>query len=166
MLREIDELALLFDIPEGDDQLALVRRLAKEAEGHAKAVAKLQRSSANRARHLLGLVDRNGNLRHEISRLEEVLRWIHRTEQPLDAIRGVIEKTVPRTLRRRRDDQPPEHRRVSIVKHPRLGYVATIDDLPGCVYPGATQGEALRNVASALELHSLVGRITGHDPAN
>lgn len=106
MLREIDELALLYDIPENDDQLALVRLLAKEAEGNATAVAKLQRSSANRARHLLGLVDRNGNLRHEIRRLEEVLAWIHRTEQPLDAIRGVIEKTVPRAVRREHDDRP------------------------------------------------------------
>lgn len=151
MLKEVDDLALLFDIPEKDDQLVVVRLRAKEADGQAKTLAKLQRSGENRARHLLGLIDRNGNLHHEIRRLEEALRWIYGTEQPLAEIRRVIEKTVPRTIRRQRAPRPPRSLRVSVEPDDvDGGFAASIAEIPGCTSQGETQAEALSSLAEAL----------------
>lgn len=74
--------------------------LAKEYAGAMKSEGKLKRSMERRGRHILGLIDKNGRLRHEVKKMEELLVWIHKTEQPIEEIRKVIEREIPRSLAR------------------------------------------------------------------
>lgn len=125
--------------------------LAKEYEGVMKSEAKLKRSAERRGQHLLGMLDKNGRMAHELRRLENLLVWIHRTGQPLDEIRRVIERTVPRSIRRG-DPGDPRALRVAIEPDDLDGgFVASVEELPGCASQGETQAAALRNIADALE---------------
>jgi len=84
-----------------------------------QVIAKLQRSAEARAKHLMGLIDRNATLRYEVRELEDTLVWLHRKltkEYPTllqtkvvahdDLVARMvdgIEKRIPRRIRR--DDQ-------------------------------------------------------------
>lgn len=69
-----------------------------------EVIAKMERRHANIAAHLVGLIDHNAGLRKDVKRLEDLLLWIHRTEQPIEEIRRVIEKTIPTRLRKEHEN--------------------------------------------------------------
>jgi DNA-directed RNA polymerase specialized sigma subunit len=71
-----------------------------ELVGLRKAVARFERKSRRLADELANHIMKNGAMRHEIKKLEGLLVWIHRTEQPIEEIRAVIERTIPRRLAR------------------------------------------------------------------
>lgn len=71
-----------------------------EIEGLRKADAKWKRKSVRLADELGNHISKNGALRHEIKKLEDLLVWIHRTSQPIEEIRIVIERTIPQKLKR------------------------------------------------------------------
>lgn len=68
---------------------------------HTQNLRKIQRVSEE----IANLIGRNGTLRYEVKRLEGVLAWIYRTEQPIEEIRGVIERTIPKKLKRGDDGE-------------------------------------------------------------
>lgn len=72
----------------------------REVEGVRKSDAKFKRKYERVARALAEEVCKKEQHIHELKRLEEVLVWIHRTEQPIEEIRQVIERTIPRRLSR------------------------------------------------------------------
>lgn len=64
----------------------------KKADQHKRKIQVLSDEISN---HLV----KNRGLRHEIKRLEDTLTWIHRTAQPIEEIRNVIERTIPRKFK-------------------------------------------------------------------
>lgn len=74
-----------------------------ELEGLRKSEAKWKRKSARLSIELGNHIMKNGAMRHEIKKLEGLLVWIHHTKQPIEEIRAVIERTIPRRLARSED---------------------------------------------------------------
>jgi hypothetical protein len=75
--------------------VAVLRMLA----GERRANARLSQRWENVARELASVVHRKAGARREIVRLEELLRWIYKTEQPINEIRATIERTIPRQFK-------------------------------------------------------------------
>lgn len=71
-----------------------------EGEGALKSAAKFMRKAAKLSDEVGNHIVKNAALRHEIKKLEDVLAWVHKTEQPISEIRAVIERTIPRRLGR------------------------------------------------------------------
>lgn len=78
-----------------------------------EVIAKLQRAREHTRRHLLGLIERNERMHHEVKTMEDTLAWVHRklkpfAHEPVDGelvveaevtkVVDVIEKRIPRRL--------------------------------------------------------------------
>lgn len=75
--------------------VAVLRMLAGERRSNAKHEQRWQ----NVTRALGNLVHRKAGIQRDVKRLEELLLWIHRTEQPIEEIRATIERTIPRQFK-------------------------------------------------------------------
>ena len=79
----------------------------KHLTGPERAAARWEQKCQRVANELANHINRNANLRSEIRRLEDALAWIHRTGQPIEEIRVVIERTIPTRLKRTTETAEP-----------------------------------------------------------
>lgn len=77
---------------------ASLRLLAGHIRGNARLAQRLQ----NVTDETVNLIDRKAGVQKEVKRLEDVLAWIFKTPQPVEEIRHVIEKEIPRRITRER----------------------------------------------------------------
>lgn len=68
-----------------------------------KLIAKLQRAQERRGEHILFLIDANDRKKHEIKKLEALLLSIYKVSENPDAVRKIIEKSIPRAIKRWRN---------------------------------------------------------------
>lgn len=68
-----------------------------------KLIAKLQRAAERRGAHLLFLIDANDRKKHEIKKLEARLLAIYKVSDNPDAVRQIVEKSIPRAMKRWRE---------------------------------------------------------------
>src|SRR5438128_1455452 len=75
------------------DDIAFENILRRDLARAKRQVSEAQRKGERRARHIIGLTDKNDALCHELDRLERVLAWVYKTNAP--DYKDVIARTIP-----------------------------------------------------------------------